>query len=189
MKGKRGLTAASSRREAIAGGLGECPAGRWIATDEFVRHLQASGNNFEVTRDACGSLGYDGSARILNERYVFAVLLEYAATLGIIDVALIPPAGARRDLEVLEKEMGIGVNGIRKGFWPGFWVGERGGQAQMKRINRSKADPIERQIEVALHPGAFIRYGECFSFVSGLEKVAATIGELIKTEPARSVAL
>jgi hypothetical protein len=109
-KGKHGLTAASSRREAIAGSLAECPAGSWIATDEFVRYMQASGNDFSVTRDAWGlyisdpqygSLGYDGSERVLNQRYVFALLLEYAATLGIIDVALIPPAGARRDFRNL----------------------------------------------------------------------------------------
>lgn len=105
-KGKRGLTAASSRREAVDVSLAECPAGKWIATDDFIQHLRASGNELEVSRDPWGlyicdqqygSLGYDGNARILNERYVFALLLEYAATLGIIDVALIPPAGARRD--------------------------------------------------------------------------------------------
>ena len=105
-KGKRGLTAASSRREAVADSLAKCPAGGWIATDEFTRYMHATGNDFAVTRNAWalyiseqqyGSLGYDGSGRILNERYLLALLLEYAATLGIIDVALIPPAGARRD--------------------------------------------------------------------------------------------
>jgi hypothetical protein len=109
-KGKRGLTAASSRREAIADSLAECPAEKWIASDEFIRYMQASGNDFSVTRDAWGlyicdpqygSLGYDGSARVLHQRYVLALLLEYAATLGIIDVALIPPAGARRDFRKL----------------------------------------------------------------------------------------
>jgi hypothetical protein len=109
-KGKRGLTAASSRRKAIAESLAECPAGRWIAADEFLRYMEASGNDFSVTRDAwdlyiCdpqyGSLGYEGSTRVLNQRYVLALLLEYGATLGIIDVALIPPAGARRDFRDL----------------------------------------------------------------------------------------
>ncbi len=105
-KGKRGLTAASSRRGAIDASLGECPAGKWIEIDEFRRYMQASGNDFEVARDAWGlyiceaqygSLGFDGNARILNVRYIMALLLEYASTLGIVDVALIPPAGARRD--------------------------------------------------------------------------------------------
>jgi hypothetical protein len=105
-KGKRGLTAASSRRGAIAGSLAECPAGKWIAMNDFIRYMQATGNDFVVSRNCWdlyisdqqyGSLGYEGYGGVLNERYTFALLLEYAATLGIIDVALIPPAGARRD--------------------------------------------------------------------------------------------
>jgi hypothetical protein len=109
-KGKRGLTALSARREAIAGSLAECPPGGWIATGEFSRYMQATGNEYEVTRDAWGlylgdrqygSLGYEGSAYVLDERYLWSLLLEYAATLGMIDVALIPPAGARRDFRGL----------------------------------------------------------------------------------------
>ena len=60
---------------------------------------------------------------------------------------------------------------------------------RMKSKLRGKADPIERQVELALHPGAFIRDGECFSFVSGLEEVAATIDKFIATDPARAAAL
>jgi hypothetical protein len=109
-KGKRGLTAVSARREAIAESLAECPPGGWIATEEFFRYMQATGNEFAATRDAWGlyiceqqygSLGYEGGARFLSERYLLSLLLEYAATLGIIDVALIPPAGARRDFRRL----------------------------------------------------------------------------------------
>jgi len=37
------------------------------------------------------------------------------------------------------------------------------------------------------HPGAFIRDGECFSFVSELEKVPATVDQMITTDPARAV--
>jgi hypothetical protein len=54
---------------------------------------------------------------------------------------------------------------------------------------RSKADPIERQIESAFRPGTLIRDGECSSLVSGLEEVAAAIDMLVATEPARAVAL
>ena len=57
----------------------------------------------------------------------------------------------------------------------------------MKPKPRSKAHPIEREIERALHPGAFIRDGECFSFVSELEKVAATVDQMITTDPARAI--
>jgi len=105
-KGKRGLTAVSSRRDAVADTLAECPAGGWIATEEFFRFLRASEHDFAVTRDAWGlyigelqygSLGYEGGAYILDERYLLCLLLEYTATLGLIDVACIPPADARPD--------------------------------------------------------------------------------------------
>ena len=54
---------------------------------------------------------------------------------------------------------------------------------------KPRADPIERQIESAFRPGTFIRDGECFSFVSGLEEVAAIIDKLVPTESARAIAL
>ena len=53
-KGKHGLTAVSARREAIAGSLAECPPGGWIAIEDFFRYMQATGNDFTVTRDAWG---------------------------------------------------------------------------------------------------------------------------------------
>jgi len=105
-KGKRGLTAAAGRREAVAATLAECPLGGWISTEEFFRYQRASGNDFAVSRNAWslyigdqqyGSLGYEGGERLLEERYLLCLLFEYAATLGLIDVALIPPAGARHD--------------------------------------------------------------------------------------------
>ena len=110
-KAKRGLTAVSSRREAIAESLAQCPAGKWISADNFFRFIEATGNHFDVTRDAWGlyiceqqygSLGYEGGDGILNEGYLLALVLEYVATLGMIDVALIPPAaGARGDFRKL----------------------------------------------------------------------------------------
>lgn len=107
-KGKRGLTAVAGRREAIGEAFAACPVGRWIAVDELFRYMRASGTTFEVTRDAwslylCepqyGSLGYDGYGgwEILQARYALCVLFEYAATLGVIDVAHVPPSGARED--------------------------------------------------------------------------------------------
>ena len=105
-KGKRGLTAVASRREAIAATLAECPVQRWISADELLRYVRASGNDFAVSRNAWnlyigelryGSLGYEGGEGILETRYLLGLLFEYAATLGLIDVAIIPPAGARGD--------------------------------------------------------------------------------------------
>jgi hypothetical protein len=111
-KGKRGLTAAAGRRETIADALAECPAGWWVASDELFRYMRAAGHRFEVTRNAwtlyiCeagyGSLGYDGHAgwNILQARYALCLMFEYAATLGLIDVAYVPPAGARPDFHDL----------------------------------------------------------------------------------------
>jgi hypothetical protein len=46
-----------------------------------------------------GSLGYEGyhDWEILQGRYTLCLLFEYAATLGLIDVAYVNPAGVRRD--------------------------------------------------------------------------------------------
>lgn len=52
-----------------------------------------------------------------------------------------------------------------------------------------RRDPIENEIELALSPGAFIRDGACFSFVSGLEAVAARIDAFLNSEAARAVGL
>jgi len=105
-KGKRGLTSASSRRGAVALRLGECPSQRWISADEFARFIEASGEAFCITRNPwdlyiCdpqyGSFGHEGWSRHLEGRYLLCLLFEYAATLGLIDVAYMPPAGARPD--------------------------------------------------------------------------------------------
>ncbi len=107
-KGKRGFTALAGRRQSIEFVLQECPVGNWVQVDELFRHMQATGEDFEVTRDPwrlylCdahyGSLGYDGhhNWEILQGRYALCMLFEYAATLGVIDVAYIPPHHARSD--------------------------------------------------------------------------------------------
>ncbi len=105
-KGKHGLTAAAARREAISKAFTKCPIERWISTAELLRFLHATESDFAVSRNPwslyiCelqyGSLGHDGAADILEERYMLCLLFEYAATLGLIDVAFIPPAGSRDD--------------------------------------------------------------------------------------------
>jgi hypothetical protein len=52
-----------------------------------------------------------------------------------------------------------------------------------------RGDPIENEMELALRPGEFIRDHACFSFVSGLEEVAAKIEALIRTDAARAAGL
>lgn len=104
----RVMTAIAPRRAAIDEALSNCPIGHWISAEEFSRFMCAAGLDFEVTHDpwrlyVCsadyGSLGYDGYGgwNILQERYILAFLLEYAATLGLIDVAFVDPTDARRD--------------------------------------------------------------------------------------------
>ena len=107
-KGRHAMTAASNRRPAIADALAQCPVGRWVQYDDFARFMLASSFDFSVTRDPWhlyiadpnyGSLGYAGHHDwdILQGRYVLCLLFEYAATLGLIDVAYTDPKGARSD--------------------------------------------------------------------------------------------
>lgn len=107
-KGKRAMTAPETRRAVIAQALRQCPPQRWIKLDDFARFMQATGQDFEVTREPWdlyivdanyGSLGHQGyhDWSLLQGRYLLTFLFEYAATLGLLDVAYIDPAGARPD--------------------------------------------------------------------------------------------
>jgi hypothetical protein len=105
----RVLTAAPPRREAIIEVLRECPTQKWIAIDEFFRVLKVLAPNLGITYNMWmlyfgerryGSLGTVGSAylwEIVEGRYTLAFLFEYAATLGLVDVAYLPPQGVRDD--------------------------------------------------------------------------------------------
>ncbi|MGF7137512.1 hypothetical protein P3T40_009025 [Paraburkholderia sp. EB58] len=104
----RVMTAVAPRRAAINEILRLCPVEAWIDVDDFSRFMQATGHTFDVSHNPWklyvsdqqyGSLGHDGyhSWEILQLRYLLCVLFEYAATLGIIDVAYIEPTEARND--------------------------------------------------------------------------------------------
>ena len=109
-KGKTNLTGIKPRRESVADSFQLCPVGEWIAIDEFFRCVRLN-FDFEVTRNdwelyicekGYGALGYEYGGdtdkwQVLQARYILAVLFEYAATLGLIDVAYIPPFDARND--------------------------------------------------------------------------------------------
>ena len=128
------LSAAGPRREAAAAALRHCPLGEWIGVDDLFTTLRRHERRLAIARseralwklyivDAeYGSLGYDGyhDFRVLEGRYVLAVLFEYAATLGLIDVEYVPPADARDDfrhmwgadwLDALSRYDGLG--GVR----------------------------------------------------------------------------
>jgi hypothetical protein len=106
--GGRAMTRSAPRRAAVAHTLAECPIGAWVRVDAFWRYLIAAGNDFEVVKTAWslylvdptyGGLGYDGapSWSILQGRFVLVFLFEYAATLGLIDVAYVSPSYAMHD--------------------------------------------------------------------------------------------
>lgn len=108
----RTMTATAPRRAAIDEALRACPVGRWVGAETFSRFMQAADLDFEVAHDHWklyladrhyGSLGYDGSNgwNILQKRYLLALLFEYAATLGMIDVAYADPQEACDDFRSL----------------------------------------------------------------------------------------
>ena len=106
--GRRTMTTPAGRRSALADALSRCPVSRWVSLDDFGRFMQVAGLEFAVNRDPWnlylahpeyGSLGYDGSHDwdILEGRYALCLLFEYAATLGLIDIAYTEPHDARPD--------------------------------------------------------------------------------------------
>jgi hypothetical protein len=99
---KRHMTAKPPRRDAIEDALIECPANEWIAVDKFSEFMQGAGHEFEVSHDLWklylsdreyGSFGYAGCGgwNIVQFRYILCLLFEYAATLGLIDIAYVHP--------------------------------------------------------------------------------------------------
>ena len=102
------LSAVADRRHSVARALAKCPPGAWIEIDEFFRFLKALGLDFALAHNEwklylCealyGSFGYDGRHdwELLQGRFIMATLFEYAATLGLIDVAYVPPEDGRDD--------------------------------------------------------------------------------------------
>jgi hypothetical protein len=107
-QGKGGLSALAGRRKAVLEGLAACPAGAWFAVDDFFRFLRATDRDFVVAHRPYdlyiaehyyGNLGYESRNDWdqLQGRYILVMLFEYVATLGLVDVAYLPPQGARDD--------------------------------------------------------------------------------------------
>ena len=107
-KSSAGLSAVADRRRAVVSALAKCPPGGWIAIDEFFRFLRALDLDFTVARNEWklylaesyyGNFGYGGRHdwELLQGRFILALLFEYAATLGLIDVAYVPAEDGRDD--------------------------------------------------------------------------------------------
>ena len=106
------LTPVAERRGAVADGLAELEPGAWTDIDDVLAVLRAPDQpplvlarsltalwRLHLDDPYHGSLGRAGGAAwaVLEGRYALCVLFEYAATLGVIDVAYADPAGARDD--------------------------------------------------------------------------------------------
>lgn len=107
-QGKGGLSALTGRRKVVLDALAACPAEAWFAGADFFRFLRATDRDFTlahrpydlyIAEHYYGNLGYESEHEWeqLQGRYILALLFEYVATLGLIDVAYLPPQGMRDD--------------------------------------------------------------------------------------------
>jgi hypothetical protein len=87
-----------------------CPPGRWVTFDELMRYLQAEGQLPDIERStstglsvgsysAYGWSDYGGAKYwdIVTGSYLRAVLWEYAATLGLVEIAYTRPEDTPHD--------------------------------------------------------------------------------------------
>jgi len=109
------LTPAARRRAAVADRLAAVQPDVWIDVDTLFAILQARPGPLAVARSPLaqwrlyladphyGSLGPAGAKawNAVEGRYALCVLFEYAATLGVVDVAYVGPRGARDDYREL----------------------------------------------------------------------------------------
>lgn len=107
-KGVR-LTKPADRRALLRQALQACPPGRWVAVRDFSRYLRAERLSPTIERGQEPQLSadwyYDYSERggeestsweVIIGTYLRVVLWEYAATLGLIDVAYTHPSESPR---------------------------------------------------------------------------------------------
>jgi hypothetical protein len=109
------LTSAITRRAAVAAALAALQPGAWTGAGKLLASLRAQQPPLVAARSLralwrlyvvdsyFGSLGHAGSRTwdLVEGRYALCVLFEYAATLGLIDVAYTDPRGARDDYRTL----------------------------------------------------------------------------------------
>ena len=110
-RGQR-LSPIVNRRLIIEKALKACPQNEWIAVDDFFRFLQAENFGLQVIFDYWrlhisdsnyGNLGYSSCPfSVIQGRYVLVYLFEYLATLGMIDVAYLPPYYIRDDFKEMQ---------------------------------------------------------------------------------------
>lgn len=101
------LTKPADRREKLVAALRVCPVEQWVELDEFFRYMRAESLSPVIERNIetalyvgpyqeYGSLAYNSNYwDVVIGSYLRVVLWEYAATLGIIEIAYTPPEAAR----------------------------------------------------------------------------------------------
>lgn len=103
---KQALKPPGKPRRALAAALKDMPVNEWVDVDDFTAYMLRANDGFASINDEWelyvghheyGTLAYDLNYIRIERRYVFAFLLEYAATLGIIDVAITQPWEVRED--------------------------------------------------------------------------------------------
>jgi hypothetical protein len=103
------LTDPAGRRRAILNALRQFQPGQWVQIEEFFKSIKLHGHNFAVeTRNAAnlqvqGFGGLDTASyhtywRVVNGQYILAVLMEYLATFGAVDLACVDAALAQYPL-------------------------------------------------------------------------------------------
>jgi hypothetical protein len=109
------LTSAVTRRAVVAAALGALEPGTWTGIGKLLGIVRAQRPALVATRSLralwrlylvdsyYGSLGYAGPSAwdLVEGRYALCVLFEYAATVGLLDVAYTDPRGARDDYRAL----------------------------------------------------------------------------------------
>ena len=109
------LTSAVARRAAVASALATLEPGAWTGSGGLLGILRAQRPPLVAARSLRalwrlyvidsyhGSLGHAGSRAwdLVEGRYALCVLFEYAATVGLLDVAYTDPRGARDDYRAL----------------------------------------------------------------------------------------
>ncbi|MGB8994958.1 MAG: hypothetical protein WCC65_06590 [Pseudonocardiaceae bacterium] len=106
------LTAPKPRRQTVGAALANCPVGEWMTVDELFAVMRTEDLSPTIARSEralwklylvdreYGSLGYAGYSdwSMLEGRYTLCVLLEYAATLGLLDIFVHRAGGRPRGL-------------------------------------------------------------------------------------------
>ncbi|MCW7554541.1 hypothetical protein NX722_18315 [Endozoicomonas gorgoniicola] len=98
-KGKRFFTDVAPRRDDIIGYLKDCPSGVWINFGDFSKYMFTTGSGLDITTMPGYLYIYNSdwgefcnaSWDQLEARYLRCFLLEYAATLGLVDVVMAAP--------------------------------------------------------------------------------------------------